>query len=104
MTFLPRCLATCYLAASVVAASPALAQTSAKADSAGASEDAHQAPLEFGVAGGALSYEGGRQEQAFGAVLRWATTPWLAFSSTPTAVHVHEPSASAVGSFVATTG
>jgi hypothetical protein len=104
MTFLPRCLATCWLAASVVAASPALAQTSSRADSAGTTEEAHKAPLEFGVAGGALSYEGGRQEQALGAVLRWVTTPWLAFSTTPTAVHVREPSASAVGSFVATTG
>ena len=40
------------------------------------------------MAGGALSYEGGRQEQAVGAVLRWVTTPWLSFSATPTAVHV----------------
>jgi hypothetical protein len=99
MTFLPRCLL-----ALVVTASPAFAQTSQHQDSTAKSEEVHQAPIEFGVAGGALSYEGGRQEQAFGAVLRWVMTPWLAFSATPTAVHVRQPSTTAIGSFVGTTG
>jgi len=100
MTLLPR-----YLLALTVAASPALAQTSSHADSTATSEEtAHHAPLEFGVAGGALSYEGGRQEQAVGAVLRWVTTPWLSLSATPTAVHVRQPSATVVGSVEGTTG
>src|SRR5712675_1334705 len=100
MTSFPRCLT-----ALILAASPAFAQTSAKADSATTSDETtHKTPLEFGVAGGALSYEGGRQEQAVGAVLRWVTTPWLSLSATPTAVHVREPSASVVGSVQGTTG
>ena len=100
MTSFPRCLVLL-----ILAASPALAQTPSKGDSAVTSEEAtHKAPLEFGVAGGALSYEGGRQEQALGAVLRWITTPWLSLSATPTAVHVREPSALAVGSFERTSG
>lgn len=100
MTLLPRCL----LALTIVA-SPAFAQTSHPADSTATSEEStHHAPLEFGAAGGALSYEGGRQEQAIGAVLRWITTPWLSFSATPTAVHVREPSATVVGSVEGTTG
>ncbi|HEX7978230.1 MAG TPA: hypothetical protein VF461_06485 [Gemmatimonadaceae bacterium] len=100
MTLLPRCLL-----ALTVAASPAFAQTSQHADSSATSEEtAHRTPLEFGMAGGALSYEGGRQEQAIGAVLRWVTTPWLSFSATPTAVHVRQPSATVVGTVVGTTG
>ena len=51
------------------------------------------------MAAGALSYEGGREEQALGAVARWVATPWLSFSATPTMVHVKEPSALAVGAF-----
>src|SRR3954469_937313 len=94
-----------YLAVLIVGATPALAQTSSRLDSAATSEETtHKAPLEFGVAGGALSYEGGRQEQAIGAVLRWVTTPWLSFSATPTTVHVREPSTTGVGGFSATTG
>jgi hypothetical protein len=100
MTLLPRCLV-----ALTLAASPAFAQASHPADSTKSSEDtARQTPLEFGVAGGALSYEGGRQEQALGAVLRWVTTPWLSLSATPTAVHVRQPSATLVGSVEGTTG
>jgi hypothetical protein len=93
-----------YLAALMIAASPALAQTSTKAASEPAGDTPHPLPLEFGVAGGALSYEGGRREQAVGAVLRWVTTPWLSFSATPTAVHVREPSAALPGSFEGTAG
>jgi hypothetical protein len=99
MASFPRCLA-----ALVIAASPALAQTSTKTDSESVGDTPHSVPLEFGVAGGALSYQGGRQEQAVGAVLRWVTTPWLSFSATPTAVHVREPSATLPGSFEGTTG
>jgi hypothetical protein len=100
MAFLPRCLL-----ALTVAASPAFAQTSQHADSSATGEEAaHRTPLEFGMAGGALSYEGGRQEQAIGAVLRWVTTPWLSFSATPTAVHVREPSTTVVGTVEGATG
>jgi len=101
MTRLPRCLL-----ALLVAASPAVAQSSSHPDSAAAAgeEATHPAPFQYGVAGGALSYEGGRQEQAVGAVLRWVTTPWLSLSATPTAVHVRQPSATAVGGYDARTG
>src|SRR5258705_13610477 len=100
MTPFPRCLA-----ALILAASPALAQTSSKADSATTSEETtHKAPLEFGVAGGALSYEGGRQEQAVGAVLRWVTTPWLSLSATPTAGPRRGPPAPGVRRGGGTTG
>lgn len=99
MTSFPRCLA-----ALMIAASPALAQTSTRTDSAGGEDTPRVLPLEFGLAGGALSYEGGREEQAVGAVLRWVTTPWLSFSATPTAVHVREPSASLPGSFEGASG
>src|SRR5215212_2225459 len=94
-----------YLAIFLVAASPALAQAPATADTTTAHDEApHGPPFEFGVAGGALSYEGGRQEQAIGAVLRWVTTPWLSLSATPTAVRVREPSATVVSGFQSTTG
>jgi len=99
MASLPR-----YLVALMVIATPALAQTSNKTDSAAVEDSPHSPPLEFGVAGGALSYQGGRQEQAVGAVLRWVTAPWLSFSATPTAVHVREPSATLPGSFDGTSG
>jgi hypothetical protein len=96
---------TRYLAALMVAATPALAQAPAQADSTATHDETpHALPVEFGVAGGALSYEGGRQEQAVGAVLRWVTTPWLSLSATPTAVRVREPSATVVGGFQSTTG
>ena len=93
-----------YLGALVLAAGPLAAQ-GVKQDSSRRAvpepprsrEEATPFPLQVGVAGGALSYEGGRQEQALGAVVRWAATPWLALSATPTAVHVKEPSALAVG-------
>ncbi|MEO8622068.1 MAG: hypothetical protein ABI625_13445 [bacterium] len=37
--------------------------------------------LLFGIAGGALSYDGGRSEQALGAVLRWVPTSWFSLST-----------------------
>jgi hypothetical protein len=97
-----------YLAALVLLASPLAAQSAKKelaAPQAAHDDDAvvRPFPLEFGVAGGALSYEGGRQEQALGAVLRWVTTPWLSVSATPTGVHVREPSAS-VGAYQTASG
>lgn len=98
-----------YLTALVLAASPALAQTEKKVADAPDTSRAEEAevrpsPLQFGVAGGALSYEGGRSEQALGAVIRWVTTPWLSLSATPTAVHVREPSATALGAYQGTSG
>ncbi|MFL5617011.1 MAG: hypothetical protein ACJ79A_01295 [Gemmatimonadaceae bacterium] len=98
-----------YLGAMVLVASPLAAQVAKQehlpaASAPQAEEEAKPFPLQVGVAGGALSYEGGRQEQALGAVVRWAATPWLALSATPTAVHVKEPSALAVGTFEGRSG
>ena len=85
-----RCLFT-FLAL----ASPAAAQTATKEHSAPAQdvEAPHELPLLFGVAGGALSYQGGREEQALGVVVRWVATPWLSLAATPTMARVHEPAA-----------
>ena len=44
----------------------------------------------FGLAGGALTYDGGRDEQALGAVFRWVPTPWFSLSTTPTSVRARE--------------
>ncbi|MEP7002526.1 MAG: hypothetical protein ABI969_18690 [bacterium] len=49
-----------------------------------------QDAFQFGIAGGALSYEGGRSEQALGAVLRWVPTTWFSLSTTPTSVRAKE--------------
>jgi hypothetical protein len=84
------------LGALLIAASPLAAQT-AKQDAPAGPSAARQAeedrpfPVQFGLAGGALSYEGGRKEQALGAVVRWVAVPWLSFSATPTMVRVQEP-------------
>lgn len=93
-----------YLSALTLLAGPLAAQSARQeslpvARAARESEEAKPFPVQVGVAGGALSYEGGRQEQALGAVVRWSATPWLALSATPTAVHVREPSALAVGAY-----
>src|SRR5215212_9817653 len=97
-----------YLASLLFLASPLAAQSAKKALAAppAGQEDAEAKPfpVQFGVAGGALSYEGGRQEQALGAVLRWVARPWLSLSATPTAVHVREPSALVAGSVQGRTG
>lgn len=93
-----------YLGALMVVAGPLAAQ-SAKQERLPTAPAAHQDeepqpfPLQVGVAAGALSYEGGREEQALGAVARWVATPWLSFSATPTMVHVKEPSTLSVGAF-----
>ena len=44
----------------------------------------------FGIAGGALNYDAGRNEQALGAVMRWVPVSWLALSATPTSVRATE--------------
>lgn len=96
-----------YLGVLLLVASPLAAQSlehqSLGAAPVGQDEEVRPFPLQFGVAGGALSYEGGRQEQALGAVVRWVALPWLSFSATPTMVHVREPSAT-VGTFQGRTG
>jgi len=96
----------------IVCASPLAAQSTTKAavsttpSSPAAKDDAGEsaAPLTFGVAGGALSYQGGREEQALGAVLRWSAMPWIAFEATPTMIRVREPSATALGTMQTTSG
>jgi hypothetical protein len=99
-----------YVGALVLVASPLAAQSARKEtlpEPTPARKEADAAkplPFQFGVAGGALSYEGGRQEQALGAVLRWITTPWLSFAATPTAVRVREPSTLAAGTYQGRTG
>jgi hypothetical protein len=99
-----------YLSALTLLASPLAAQ-SAKQEAVPAApaprrdeEEAKPFPLQVGVAGGALSYAGGREEQALGAVVRLVATAWLSLSATPTGVHVREPSALAVGTYQGTSG
>src|SRR5215208_3574608 len=98
-----------YLCVLLMLASPLAAQSAKKEQPAAATarqavDEAKPFPVQFGVAGGALSYEGGRQEQALGAVLRWVAKPWLSLSATPTAVHVKEPSALVAGDVQGQTG
>lgn len=57
-------------------------------------------PFQFGIAAGALSYEAGRDEQALGAVLRWAPTRWFSLGATPTSVRARQ---AAFGTLPATT-
>ena len=54
--------------------------------------------VQFGLAGGALQYVGGRKEQAAGAVVRWLPTPWLSLSATPTTIRASEPAITSSGS------
>lgn len=63
-------------------------------------DDAPGRTFLFGLAGGALSYDGGREEQALGAVLRWVPVRWLSLSATPTSARARE---TAVGTLPATT-
>ena len=93
-----------YLGALLIVANPLAAQSAKQerppaAPAVRQDEAAKPFPLQVGVAAGALSYEGGREEQALGAVARWIATPWLSLSATPTMVHVKEPSTLSVGSF-----
>ena len=98
-----------YLGALLIVASPLAAQSSRQErdpaiPTARQEEEAKPFPLQVGVAAGALSYEGGREERALGAVARWLATPWLALSATPTMVHVKEPSTLTVGAFEGRSG
>lgn len=97
-----------YLALLLTVAGPLAAQSSSSEHSAPApahdEETTHPLPLLFGVAAGALSYQGGRQEQALGAVVRWVATPWLSFSATPTMARVREPSAVTSGTLQTSSG
>jgi hypothetical protein len=86
------------LSALLLFASPMAAQTTrteppAAPAEAQAEDTEHVAAISVGLAGGALEYQGGRHEQALGAVVRWAATPWLSFAATPTMVRVREPAA-----------
>jgi hypothetical protein len=103
MQVVRRCLSVL-----VILASPLAAQTTSSKHPASppAHEDeaTHPFPLLFGVAGGALSYEGGRQEQALGAVVRWVAAPWLSLSATPTMARVREPAAVAGGTLQTSSG
>lgn len=78
--------------APATAAVPSRDTTSAETDDE--DRDA-ETRFQFGLAGGALHYAGGRSEQATGAVLRWVPVAWLAFSATPTSVRASEPAVSA---------
>src|SRR5215207_2338473 len=99
MPSIPRYLTVLALLASPLAAQSAKKELAASPAARQEEEPARPFPFQFGVAGGALSYEGGRQEQALGAVLRWVATPWISLSATPTAVHVREPSTLTQGAF-----
>ena len=92
------------LSALIIVAGPLAAQSAKQEGPAGAAAGRQEGevkpfPLQVGVAAGALSYEGGREERALGAVARWVATPWLSLSATPTMVHVKEPSALGGGAF-----
>ena len=80
-----------FLACPAAAQSPATQRTDSTPASDGRAP--HELPLLFGVAGGTISYEGGRQEQALGVVVRWVATPWLSLAATPTMSRVREPAA-----------
>lgn len=98
-----RCFAILVTLASPVAAQTASSDHPAHAP-AHEDEATHQLPLLFGVAAGALSYQGGREEQALGAVVRWVATPWLSLSTTPTMARVREPSPVAAGTLQTSSG
>lgn len=105
MSSILPCLSALVLIAGPLAAQTATPEPQPSAPPAREEEAAVRPfPLQVGLAGGALSYEGGRREQALGAVVRWAATPWLAFSATPTMVRVKEPSTLTVGAFDGSSG
>jgi hypothetical protein len=99
-----RCLSALLILASPAAAQTARSEHPAPAAAPDTDATTHEMPLLFGVAGGALSYQGGRQEQALGAVVRWVATPWLSLSTTPTMARVREPSAVAPGTLQSSSG
>ena len=104
MSSIRPCLGVLLMLASPLAAQSAKKEQPAPTAVREAEDDERAFPFQFGVAGGALSYEGGRREQALGAVLRWVAKPWLSLSATPTAVHVKEPSALVAGDVQGQTG
>jgi hypothetical protein len=95
MPVVRRCLSLLLLLSSPVAAQ-SLASRQATA-AAKEDEAPRELPFLFGVAGGALSYEGGRQEQSVGAVVRWVAAPWLSISATPTMSRVRDVTVSTAG-------
>lgn len=103
MLVVRRCLALLLTVAGPLAAQSSSSERSAPAP-AHDEETTHPLPLLFGVAAGALSYQGGRQEQALGAVVRWVATPWLSVSATPTMARVREPSAVTSGTLQTSSG
>jgi hypothetical protein len=66
------------------------ARVAADTGSSSADEGTEGRTFLVGLAGSALSYDGGRDEQALGAVLRWAPVRWFSLSATPTTVRVRE--------------
>ncbi len=79
----------------VSATSPASA-TKVQQSSSDDDEGDGGSPFQFGLAGGALSYDGGRSEQALGAVLRWLPVRWFSLSTTPTSVRAQQVATSSL--------
>src|SRR5437868_12002247 len=94
MPSMPRFVPLVLLLASPLAAQSVKGKEPAAVTAPHEDADENTPSLMFGIAGGALSYQGGREEQAMGVVVRWATTPWLSLATTPTMVRVREPSVS----------
>jgi len=88
-----RVISVLFLIASPVAAQSATSDHPTVADTVHEEEASSATPITVGIAGGALSYQGGRDEQALGAVVRWTPAAWFSLDATPTMVRVHEPSA-----------
>ncbi|CAN5900928.1 hypothetical protein BH11GEM1_BH11GEM1_29720 [soil metagenome] len=61
---------------------PPAADTAHELDNAGVRRG-----FRFGVATGALQYDGGRSEQTVGAVVRWAPARFFSLSASPTVTH-----------------
>jgi hypothetical protein len=57
--------------------------------------------LRYGVAAGALSYDGGRSEQTFGGVIRWAPVHFFSLAANPTLVRQHVAGATATATSAA---
>lgn len=68
------------------ASPPAIADTTSDED-----EEEGRPGVQFGVASGALRYQGGLTEQSVGAVVRWVPVRWFSLSGTPTAARLHQP-------------
>ena len=104
MSSIRLCLGALIIVAGPLAAQSAKQERTSAAPVTRQDEEAKPFPLQVGVAAGALSYQGGREEQALGAVARWVATPWLSLSATPTMVHVKEPSTLTSGAIAARSG